>query len=77
MLLYWLFVNELYLSSVIEGKEIGKREQKPKIHFDGIDLKKLKQEKSHKCKFPLSLLVNDSNSLIKNIYVFVILIYQF
>ena len=77
MLLYWLFVNELYLSSVVEGKEIGKRERKPKIHFDGTDVKILKQEKSHKCKFPLSLLVNDSNSLIKNIYVFVILIYQF
>ncbi|XP_027912158.1 uncharacterized protein LOC114171147 isoform X2 [Vigna unguiculata] len=44
--------RKLHLStlkeSVVEGKEIGKRERKPKIHFDGTDLKKLKQEKSHK-----------------------------
>jgi len=71
-----LFVNELYLSSVVQGKEIGKRERKPKIHFDGTDLNKLKQEKSHKCKFALSILVNDSNSFVKNIYVFVIPLYQ-
>jgi len=76
VLLYWLFVNELYLRSFFKAKEIRKRERKPKIHSDRTNLNKFKQEKSCKCKFALSLLVNDNNSLVKNIYVFVIPIYQ-
>jgi len=30
-----------------QGKQIGKRERKPKVHFDGNNLGKLKEEKTH------------------------------